>query len=227
MRLHLTACVLALALLAGVGCSSATPTLAPPTQVAITPSAELAAAIAQAKADLNAGDAAAAIARLEPAVAGGQGTSEAHFLLGNAYADQDNLTQAEANYRLALTLDPANVDAQANLGVVLYRNQQLAEAETAFRTALELAPDDAEIHYNLGGVLAAQSKLDAAVQEFQRANELAPKLAEPYLGLGSVYQLQDKKDEAIAALNRYLELSDDPTWRAHAEQMLADLGAGK
>ena len=203
------------------GCSSATPTVARP--VPITPSAELAAAIVQARSALEKGDSAGAIALLEQPLGDGQGTSEAHYLLGNAYADQENLSSAQQQYERALALDAGNIDARANLGVVLYRAQQLTEAEAVFREALTYAPDDAEIHYNLGGVLASQGKLDDAVAEFRRANELDANLAEPYLGLGSVYQLQGKVDLAINALQKYLELSDDPTWRAEAQRMLDTL----
>jgi len=203
------------------GCASATPTL--PRPVPITPSAELAAAIAQARTALEGGDAAGAIALLEQPLADGQGTAEAHYVLGNAYALQEDLTRAEEHFRQALALHPDYVDARANLGVVLYRALKLEEAETAFRDALTLAPEDAEIHYNLGGVLASQNRIDDALTEFVRANELDPALAEPYLGMGSVYQMQDKDAEAIAALEKYLQLASDPVWRNQAQQMLDDL----
>lgn len=200
------------------GCSSATPTVARP--VPVTPSAELAAAIVQARSALEQGDSAGVIALLEQPLADGQGTSEAHYLLGNAYADQEHLSSAQQQYERALALDAGNIDARANLGVVLYRAQQLSEAEAVFREALTYAPDDAEIHYNLGGVLASQGKLQDAVTEFRRANELDADLAEPYLGLGSVYQLQGENELAISALQKYLELSKDPVWRAEAQRML-------
>lgn len=203
------------------GCASATPTL--PRPVPITPSAELAAAIAQARTALEAGDAAGAIALLEQPLANGQGTAEAQYVLGNAYALQEDLVRAEEHFAQALALNPDYIDARANLGVVLYRALKLPEAETAFREALALAPDDAEIHYNLGGVLASQNRLDDALAEFVRANELDPALPEPYLGMGSVYQMQDKEAEAIAALEKYLQLATDPLWRNQAQQMLDDL----
>ena len=101
------------------------------------------------------------------------------------------------------------------------------EALAALNKALELEPDRSSVHSDLGQIYYFQGDYDRALPFLERANQLDPNLAEPYLGLGSVYQLQGKNAEAVAALNKYLELSDDPQWRAQAEQMLQDLGAGQ
>jgi len=62
------------------------------------------------------------------------------------------------------------------------------------------------------------------LSEFQKAKELDPNLAESYLGLGSVYKLQGQSEQAISMLREYLRLSDDPTWREQARQMIIELG---
>lgn len=165
-----------------------------------------------------------AISVLGQAIRGQPASARARFLLGNAYAQNNQLPQAEEQLLKALQLESTHTDARSNLGVVYYRQGKLQEAAEAFRVALQQQPNDAEIHYNLGGVLAAQNRLDEAVTEFLRARDLDPSLPEPYLGLGSVYKLQGRRDEAAANLREYLRLSKDASWRAQAEQMLQELG---
>lgn len=164
------------------------------------------------------------IGELEGQAASHPNDAEAQFKLGNAYAESGRYPEAEAAFGRVLEIDPDHVDARSNLGVVYYKQGMLSEAEVLFREVLAEQPDDAEILYNLGGALAAQNKLDQAVAEFLKANKAAPDLAQPYLGLGTVYRAQGKRDEAIAALTKYVELSDDPTWREQAKQMLRELG---
>ncbi len=107
--------------------------------------------------------------------------------------------------------------------MVYYQQGKLGEVEAIFRAILADSPDDAELHYNLGGVLAGQGRFDEAIAEFEQAIEMNPSLAESYLGLGSVYKQQGQNEQAITALHKYLELSQDPTWRQRAQEMLATL----
>jgi tetratricopeptide (TPR) repeat protein len=183
-----------------------------------------AALLAQADALLDEERPADAIPLIEEALAR-EDSAEGHFLLGNAYSHSDRLTEAEDEYLQALALDPDHVDARANLAVVYYSSGRLEEAEEAIRLALEGHEGDADLHYNLGGILAAQGRTVDAEVEFLTALDLDPDLPEVHLGLGLLYRDLGRTDEAIPALERYLELSDDPEWRAEAEAALAALEA--
>ena len=215
-----------------VGCGGKEPTLPPtvalPTMAAssspVTPAGDLATLLEQAESAIEAGNADGAIATLQQAIAIDSQSVKAYFLLGNAYAKKEQFGEAEQYFKQALSLDGTQVDARANLGVVYYRQGRLEEAEQTFREVLKQAPDDAEIQYNLGGVLAALNRLEEALTQFEKANRLDPSLPEPYLGLGTIYQRRGEKDKAIQALKEYIKLSQDPAWRAQAEQMLRELG---
>lgn len=183
--------------------------------------------VQEAKAALDSGQTDVAIARLQEALKRDDRSVEAHFVLGNAYAEREHFKEAEEQFIAVLRLDEGNADARTNLGVVYYQQAKLKEAEEAFRAALAVKTTDAEIHYNLGGVLAAQGRFDEAVSEFLEAKEIDPSLPEPYLGLGSVYKLQGKREEAIAVLKEYVRRSKDASWRAEAEQMLRELESGR
>jgi tetratricopeptide (TPR) repeat protein len=68
--------------------------------------------------------------------------------LGNAYADRDQLDDAERCMREALARDPALPEAHASLGWLLTGHGRLAEAVAACDAALRLRPGFARAHWN-------------------------------------------------------------------------------
>jgi len=218
MRSNVVLCLVLCSLLL-VGCGGGE---AVPTGVVVTPPAAQPAVPGSPVPTLAASG---ALGEAERSAAEAPSDAEAQYRLGNAYAEAGRYAEAEQAYSRALSINPDHVDATSNLGVIYYRQGRSADAETLFRKVLADHPEDAEIRYNLGGALAAQNRLDEAAAEFAMAIEANPELAQPYLGLGTVYQEQGKRQEAIEALQKYVELSDDPTWREQAKQMLRDLGA--
>ncbi len=150
-------------------------------------------------------------------------SAEGRYLLGNAYSELERFEEAEAAYLKALELDPAYADARSNLAVAYYMLGRPAEAEETIRQVLSEHPQDADLHYNLGSVLAAQGRTAEAEAAFLAARRLDDSLPQVYLGLGVLYRDMGRPEEAIASLRRYLELSDDATWRAEAERIVNEL----
>ncbi len=70
------------------------------------------------------------------------------------YAELDCLEEAERCLRRAVTLDPGNKEAQANLGSVLVKLERLGDAEAPCRAALALDATLLSAHQNLSAVLA-------------------------------------------------------------------------
>lgn len=67
-----------------------------------------------------------------------------HTDLGAVYQVQNKLPEAESSYRLALELDPSDVDTLFNLGMVLEQSGRLPEALEVFKQVQERRPQDAE-----------------------------------------------------------------------------------
>jgi tetratricopeptide (TPR) repeat protein len=151
--------------------------------------------------------------------------TEAHFWLGNAYAEQGQLDKAAEEFKAVLGLEANDVEAHSNLGVIYYQKGLLDEAVSEYQAALDVKPDDAEVHYLLGAAYVQMMRLDEAVKEFNIALEHDPELPEAYFGLGTVHKLQGNKEEAIEAFERFLELGpvQDPQAQVEAERMLREL----
>jgi tetratricopeptide (TPR) repeat protein len=104
---------------------------------------------------------------------------EPHLSAGLLHERQKEFSDAEAEYKQVLTLDPHGTDPQSTEAAIgltnLYmKSGRLGEAELLLRRLAAERPDDADIHLQLGRVLAAQGKKDDAITEIRMALKLAP-----------------------------------------------------
>ena len=122
--------------------------------------------------------------------------------LGDRYWRERWGAKAEGAYREAIALDPTNVSAHNELGMLLRVGRRLADAEGVLRQALLIQPDLAETHNNLGTVLATRGDDEGARAAFMKALALKPNLREAADNLanssllGLVY-LDDSTPETI------------------------------
>ncbi|MDP8219422.1 MAG: tetratricopeptide repeat protein, partial [Candidatus Theseobacter exili] len=115
--------------------------------------------------------------------------------------------QAIDEYEKTIKLDPRNVKAQYNLGVI-YKNRKLYDkAIQQFNEAKRISPKYSKAYYSLGDIYRLKGKYDFAIQEFKKAALFNPKNAGTYLGLGMIYSNQKKdKEKATYYYRKYLEL---------------------
>ena len=76
--------------------------------------------------------------------------------------NQGKHKEAEQLYREILKVDSNHLDANNNLGALLYGLDRLEEAEKSYNKAIELKPDFVEGHYNLAITLQKLNKLEEA-----------------------------------------------------------------
>jgi len=96
-------------------------------------------------------------------------------LSGGAILEKENrFSDAEQEYKQALSSDPAASDALVGLANIYMRGQRLPEAEEYLKKVVDQRPDDAVGHQQLARVYAANGKYDDAVSQFQLAQKLSP-----------------------------------------------------
>ncbi len=86
----------------------------------------------------------------------------------------DRHDEAEAEYRRAITLDPAYASAHHNLGNTLRSLNRPDEAIAAYRRVLKLEPDHAQVHSGLARAWIDKGALDQAIAEFDQHLAKAP-----------------------------------------------------
>ncbi|WP_175803994.1 tetratricopeptide repeat protein [Burkholderia ambifaria] len=95
--------------------------------------------------------------------------ADAHNQAGNAHHGLGDLVAAQACYRTALELNPADSGACHNLSVVLLKRERHAEAFAYCRQALAGGRPTVSMYVNLGDILRAQGNVDAAVPAYRDA----------------------------------------------------------
>ena len=124
--------------------------------------------------------------------------ANSHYNLGSALYSQSRLSEAEAEFKAAIELDPKSAIAHNGLGNVLYSQGKLSEAQTSYQEAIRLFPNFAIAHVNLGGAFHGLKKYGEAEIECREALRLFALSAEAHHCLANVLYAQKKLTEAEA-----------------------------
>lgn len=107
---------------------------------------------------------------------------------------------AEAAYRKAIELQPADVDAWLNLGAMLCELGRCDEASRLYQKAVGHCPDSAAIHFNHAIALEDQGRLDAAIDRYQACLALSPGMADAHFNCA---RLLERVGDARGALRHF------------------------
>ncbi|HNX76041.1 MAG TPA: tetratricopeptide repeat protein [Candidatus Rifleibacterium sp.] len=106
--------------------------------------------------------------------------------------------RAGKNFKDSLALNPFNIDALNNYGLLQFASQNNAEAEKLFLQALAIAPEFARAAYNLGLLHAANpAEAQQAMQFYQLATSIDPGMAQAWRNLANLHFKQGQYDRAI------------------------------
>ena len=93
------------------------------------------------------------------------------------------LDEAEASFRLAIDIDPAMVEAQSNLGVVLLRTERCDEARDHLEAMVLREPESEELWSNLGVARSRCGDPEEARAAFERALAIDPTMVSARIDL--------------------------------------------
>ena len=134
----------------------------------------------------------------------------------HAFADEGKWTEAVAEYRAALQVEPNNTLALNGLGMALARTDDLDGAIEQYRRALaaierdhetsDLTPEIATIHDNLGVALRKKGDLAAAVSEFRKAVQAEPRDSHAHRNLGLTLEAEKNLDGALQEYRMELDI---------------------
>jgi tetratricopeptide (TPR) repeat protein len=128
------------------------------------------------------------------------------ILLGNEHYYKNEHVVAIKHYDRALEIEPDNVEAWTNKGVVFGNMGKYNEAIDCYDRSLEIEPKYALALYNKGSALGNMGKYNEAIECYDRALEIEPKYALAWNNKGVVIGSMRKYDEAIDCYDRALEI---------------------
>jgi Flp pilus assembly protein TadD len=111
-------------------------------------------------------------------------------------------TEARAEYREAIHLDPQIEDAYRNLGFLEWTEHQLAQAREALEYAVMLSPDDSFAHYYLGRVQLDALLYAEAFHELALSRVPWPSEPDFLIQVAMGYVALGKQEEARKTLQR-------------------------
>ena len=138
---------------------------------------------------------------------------------------EGKLEEAERLYREILEIEPTQLDANNNLGVLLQSSNRLEEAEKSYKKAIELKPDYAEAHYNLGNTLYNLKKFDEAEKSYKKAIELKPDYLGAHQNLGITFNKLGHLEKAKECYEKVIEINPNyPVSHNNLGNIQKDLG---
>jgi tetratricopeptide (TPR) repeat protein len=140
---------------------------------------------------------------------------------GNLLLHFDMFKKGYQVFKKAISLNPANVNAQNGWGVVLLENDQLDKSMALFDSLVREKPDLPFLHNNHGIVQAyignrhdqrhqvneANARYDGSFEDFKKAMAAAPSRKFYNVNQGNVYRYLEKYDEAKLSYQTYQDKS--------------------
>jgi tetratricopeptide (TPR) repeat protein len=124
---------------------------------------------------------------------------------GEAYAKQDDKTNAQRMFQRALALDAKCADAMNQLGLLAAGSNDLAGARRWFQQAIQAQQDHPGAINNLGVLYAKMGQPNDSIAAFRYGIEMNPDDDELYLNLARIYVTMGQREQARAVLNALME----------------------
>ena len=132
--------------------------------------------------------------------------SEAHYNLGNAYADKEMFSDAIIMYKKAVENNPKFVDAYLNLSTLYLDMDLVEEAISLCRQAINSNSNDPFLCFYLGEAYAMNLQYKEAITEYKKAMTLNPMDPETQYRLAESYYEIEQFDMALEHAKKAEEL---------------------
>ena len=153
-----------------------------------------------------------------------------HELSAEIFETQNRYSDAIAEYRKAIQLNPNAPDLHFRLGRALllasHNPEALEQAAAEFRSELKLSPEDGACEFQLGQIAQVQGNTEDGKSHFERAVSLSPNFVQALIALGKLNSEEKKYSEAISQLSRATELQPSNE-AAHYALLTAYRNAGE
>ena len=116
---------------------------------------------------------------------------------------------AEKIYLAILEIQPINLAAHNNLGVMFYNLGRFDEAESCYRKLIALKPNHLEAHSNLSVILQVLNKLEESEKFCKKTIELKPDYSVAHNNLSNTLKKLRKFDEAEKSYKTAIKLKPD------------------
>ena len=122
-----------------------------------------------------------------------------HVLIGDVFRQKRHWSEAEAEYRKAIDLDPKSRAGRLSLAITLFTELKTDEALEIDRSLLNEAPENSEANLLAGEILVQAHRFEEAEPYLSKCKNLDPDLIPRlHILLGQVYAATNRIPEAIS-----------------------------
>ncbi|MBT5551768.1 MAG: tetratricopeptide repeat protein [Nitrospina sp.] len=132
-----------------------------------------------------------------------------HNNLGIALEERGNISEAIAQYQIAIKVKSDFAPPHNNLGNLLFATKKTDEAIIYFNSALKLRPDYAMAHNNLGIALEEKGEIKEALAHYREAVRIDPGLILAHYNLGIILKEKGALEEAVFHYREAIKLKPD------------------
>jgi len=118
------------------------------------------------------------------------------FYVALSHQKRGENEKAIEGYTKVIEMDPMNVEARTNLGVIYKNMGKPLQAVKEFQTVLSMNPKHENAHNNLGVIFYLQGNLKSAIQEFREVIDINSRNKEAYINLGVIYKKKNRIPKA-------------------------------
>jgi Flp pilus assembly protein TadD len=146
----------------------------------------------------------------------------AHYFAGIAARAHGDYQSAEKEFRSALTIEPRNVNALAQLGFVLLERGDIRMAEITLRNAVKINDKHFYANYDLGRLLVKAGRYEGALPVLKHAVSLKQTNPSVHYQLFLALTRLKRKDEAQQEFEVFKQLDEARKARPRTELDLED-----
>jgi len=159
--------------------------------------------------EVDAGDTAVALTRLQAAAALAPAHPGIRRSLGMAHAALQQWAEAAEAYRQALRLGPVSAEILAELGLALHHLDDFDAALAAFSESLAIDPENADVYNNFAVTLNRMHDYEGAASAYADAIRLDPQSVDAISNLAMLYEQMNRLEDAEATAAAGLKLAPD------------------
>ncbi len=135
-----------------------------------------------------------------------------YYLLGNKLLEQNQVKQAIACYRQAITNEANFIQAYWQLSKILTTQKKIPEAISYLRRAIKIQPKFQNAYLRLGDLFLLQKEYEGASACYRQLVKQNPQSNQGFHRLGDVLLKQEKWSEAAVAYQKAIRLFPKNSW---------------
>ncbi len=100
---------------------------------------------------------------------------------------QNDLKNAEIQYKKVLDINPNNLSACNNLGIIFTNLNNMKDAEKYYLKAIKINPNYADANYNIAGLYKSTGKIHDSIRYYKKTILINPNYVDAYNNIGLIH----------------------------------------